>query len=177
METGCSGVMIAQIRTVEQVRQAVQWANYPPDGVRGLFLGNAECQYGRVGAADQVECAKTDRWLAVQIETAEAVDCIEELVRLDGVDLLFVGPADLSCNLGVPGQVLHERCVDALTRVADACRNAGKPWGTLSRSVEHATTCRDLGCQLFSIAGDIDLINRGFRTTRETFADLFGDGA
>lgn len=182
METGCSGVMIAQVRSIEQVREAVAWAKYPPQGVRGLFLGNAECQYGRVGAAEQVQRGNTRRWVAIQIETAEAVDCVDEIAAVDGVELLFVGPADLSSNLGVPGNLLHQRCVDAMRRVADACRAAQKPWGTLSRTVEHAAKAQELGCQLFSIAGDLDVVQRGFRATRQTFgdvlafADVLGEG-
>ena len=175
METGCSGVMIAQVRSAQQVRQAVTWAKYPPQGVRGLFLGNAECGYGKVGAADQVQRGNAERWVAIQIETAEAVDCVDEIADTEGVDLLFVGPADLSCNLGVPGDLLNERCIHAMQQVAAACQRTGKPWGTLSRTVEHAAKCRELGCQLFSIAGDLDLINRGFRATRDTFASVLGD--
>lgn len=172
METGCSGVMIAQVRTVEQVREAVQWTTYPPAGIRGMFLGNAECKYGRVSPADQVEIARQHRWLAVQIETEEAVECVDEIAATDGVDMLFVGPGDLSCALGVPGQMLHERCVAALHAVSNACQKSGTPWGTLSRSADHALACRELGCQLFSIASDIDLINRGFQSTHDLFEEL-----
>ena len=172
METGCSGVMIAQVRTIEQVEQAVQWAKYPPQGIRGMFMGNAECEYGRVSPADQVERARTNRWFAVQIETTEAVECVDELAKVEGVDLLFVGPGDLSCALGVPGEVLHERCLNALQAVSTACQSAGIPWGTLSRTWEHASHCRDLGCQLFSIVSDMDVINRGFQSTQEIFSNL-----
>ena len=140
--------------------------------MRGLFLANAECGYGAVSAAEQVERANRERWLAVQIETVEAVACVRDLVALDGVDMLFVGPADLSCALGVPGEVLHEKCLAALVQVSQACRDAGKPWGTLSRTPEHAQRCRELGCQLFSIAGDLDLIRRGLDATRSVFGDL-----
>jgi 2-dehydro-3-deoxyglucarate aldolase/4-hydroxy-2-oxoheptanedioate aldolase len=172
METGCSGVMIAQVRSVAQVEQALQWVKYPPRGVRGLFLGNAECGYATVSAAEQVRCADQERWLAVQIETVEAIECVDELADMDGVDMLFVGPADLSCALGVPGDLLHEKCLDALRRVSAACRRTGTPWGTLSRTRQHAECCRDLGCRLFSIAGDLDLIRRGLTATQEAFGDL-----
>jgi 2-dehydro-3-deoxyglucarate aldolase/4-hydroxy-2-oxoheptanedioate aldolase len=174
METGCSGVMIAQVRSVDQVKQALQWVKYPPVGVRGLFLNNVEAGYGTRPAAEQVERANSERWLSVQIETVEALDRVRDLLALEGVDMLFVGPADLSCALGVPGQVLHPRCVEALRSVSQACRDAGKPWGTLSRTREHAECARDLGCQLFSIGGDLDLIRRGLDQTRNVFGDLLG---
>lgn len=172
MEAGCAGVMVAQIRTISEVHQVVQWAKYPPRGVRGLFSANAESNYGFVDVAEHVANTNEKRWLAIQIETEEAVQQIDQIANAEGVDLLFVGPGDLACTLGVPGQVLHPRCVDALEKVATACRNAGKPWGTLSRSIEHARQCRSLGCQLFSIYGDFDVVRHGFATLGETFAEL-----
>ncbi len=173
METGCSGVMVAQIRSMDEVERAVQWVKYPPIGQRGLFLGNAEAHYGTVPAAEHVAAANAQRWLAVQIETAEAVEQVQSIAQTPGVDLLFVGPGDLACTLGVPGEPLHAKCVDALERVAQACREASKPWGVLSRHRNHADLCRELGCQLFSIASDVDLIHRGLAATRELFAPLF----
>ena len=105
METGANGVMVAQIRTVDEVRRIVQWAKYPP--------------------------------------------------------------------LGVPGQAMHPKCIAALERVAAAVKKAGKTWGVLSRSPEHGAKCRELGCQLFSLAGDVDLIHRGFQATKKLYADFF----
>jgi 2-dehydro-3-deoxyglucarate aldolase/4-hydroxy-2-oxoheptanedioate aldolase len=173
LETGCSGVMVAQVRSLDQVQQALQWVKYPPLGVRGIYLANYESDYGKRPAAEHVVSANRERWLAVQIETLEALDRVREIAAMDGVDLLFVGPADLSCALGYPGELLHPRCVEALRTVAQACRDAGKPWGSLSRTREHAQCCRDLGCQLFTVGGDLDVIQRGLQQTREVFAALF----
>jgi 2-dehydro-3-deoxyglucarate aldolase/4-hydroxy-2-oxoheptanedioate aldolase len=174
MEAGCCGVMAAQIRTLEQVEQVVAWSKYPPAGSRGLFLGNAECHYGKANAAEHVAAANRRRWLAVQIETAEAVKLVEEIAAYDGVDHLFVGPADLACALGVPGEVLHERCVAALEQVAAAVKRTGKTWGTLSRSRDHAAVCRDLGCQLFSVYSDLDVIHRGIVGIQSDLDGLLG---
>ena len=142
METGASGVMVAQIRSVDQVRQIVQWAKYPPMGVRGLFLANYEAGYGTANPAEHLPRANRDRWLCVQIETAEAVECAHEIAAVEGVDSLFVGPSDLSCTLGVPGQAMHPKCIAALERVSAAAKSAGKSWGVLTRSPEHGVKCR-----------------------------------
>jgi 2-dehydro-3-deoxyglucarate aldolase/4-hydroxy-2-oxoheptanedioate aldolase len=172
MEAGCSGVMIAQVRTVEEVAQAVQWAKYPPQGVRGLFLSTVESDYGKVGAGTHISSANNSRWVAIQIETTEAVEVVDEIAAAEGVDWLFVGPSDLSVALGVPGQWLHPKCVAALERVAAACRKVGKPWGVLSKDAEHVRKCRELGCQLFSIFGDIDCFRAGLKALEERFADI-----
>ena len=174
MEAGCSGVMVAQIRTLAEVRQVVGWAKYPPRGVRGLFSATVEASYGNVATETHVATANRDRWLAIQIETAEAVEIVDQIAGEDGVDMLFVGPADLSVTLGVPGEFLHPKCVAALERVSAACREAGKSWGVLSRDAEHARVCRELGCQLFSIFGDVDCFRAGLRALEERFADIMG---
>lgn len=173
MEAGAEGVMIAQIRTVDQVKQAVEWAKYPPKGTRGLFLANYEAQYGTVDQLKHIESANRDRWLTIQIETPEAVECAREIAEVEGVDSLFVGPGDLACTLGVPGQVLHPKCVNALERVSEAAKTAGKSWGALTRGADHANKCRELGCQLFSLASDLDLIHRGFQTSKTVYPGFF----
>lgn len=172
MEAGCSGVMIAQVRTLEEVVQSVQWAKYPPQGVRGLFSATVESNYGKVDAGTHISNANHSRWLSIQIETTEAVEIADQIAATEGVDWLFVGPADLSVALGVPGQWLHPKCVAALERVAAACRAAGKPWGVLSKDPEHVRKCRELGCQLFSIFGDIDCFRAGLKALEERFADI-----
>jgi len=171
-ETGCAGVMVAQVRTLDEVEQAVEWAKYPPLGKRGFFGGNSEGGFGTVDMASHIAAANRERWLAIQIETPEAVEIVDQIAATKGVDWLFVGPADLSVTLGVPGEFLHAKCVGALKRVAAATKNAGKAWGTLSRDVEHARQCRELGCQLFSIFGDLDCLRLGLRSIEERFADF-----
>jgi 2-keto-3-deoxy-L-rhamnonate aldolase RhmA len=173
MEAGASGVMVAMVRSVEQVRQIVQWAKYPPVGARGLFQANYEAGYGTFDAAQHVARANRERWLAIQIETPDAVECVEGIVAVPEVDWLFVGPSDLACTLGVPGQPLHPKSVAATARVAAACKAARKPWGTLARSPEHAAKCRELGCQFFSLVGDMELIHRGFQATKQLYAEYF----
>jgi 2-keto-3-deoxy-L-rhamnonate aldolase RhmA len=168
--------MVAQIRTLEEVHQVVQWAKYPPHGTRGLFTANAECGYATVSPAEHVIRANQQRWLAIQIETAEAVEQVDKIAAVEGVDLLFVGPGDLACTLGVPGEAMHPKCVAALQRVSSACQSAGIPWGVLSRDPLHAAKCRELGCRLFSLASDMDIVHRGLLATQQLFGDFYGEG-
>jgi 4-hydroxy-2-oxoheptanedioate aldolase len=174
MEAGCSGVMIAQVRTLAEVEQAVQWAKYPPQGIRGLFLSTVESRYGKVDAGTHIESANRERWVSIQIETTEAVEIADQIAATEGVDWLFVGPADLSVALGVPGQFMHPKCVAALEHVSAACKKAGKQWGVLSKDAEHVRKCRELGCQLFSIFGDMDCFRAGLKALEERFADIMG---
>lgn len=169
METGAGGIMAAQIRTVEEVRQLVRWAKFPPLGHRGLNLSNFEGGYTTRAPAEFVASANRDRWLSVQIETAEALEGAGDIARVEGIDHLFVGPADLSLALGVPGEYLHPRCVAALEKVAQAAQDAGKTWGILARGAEHAELCRRLGCLLFAFASDLSVLQLGFRQTKALY--------
>jgi 2-keto-3-deoxy-L-rhamnonate aldolase RhmA len=164
--------MIAQVRTLEEVKQSVEWAKYPPVGRRGFKGGNIETRFGDIAMATHIANANRDRWVSIQIETPEAVEIVDQIAAMPGVDWLFVGPADLSVTLGVPGEFLHAKCIDALKRVAAATKKVGKAWGILSRDPEHAVRCRELGCQLFSIFGDFDALRIGLTVIEERFTEI-----
>jgi len=175
METGAGGVMVAQIRSVEQARQVTDWATYPPQGERGIFLGNVESRYGDIADVPRhLEQRNRDRLLLLQVETAEAVEHAHEIASIDHMDCLFVGPSDLAANLGVPGQMMHPKCTDALKRVADASAAAGKPWGALSPTPEHAAQCKQLGCRLFSVVSDTMSLVRGVQGMLAEFDEAIG---
>src|SRR5262249_33615796 len=96
------------------------------------------------------------------------------IAAVDGVDLLFVGPADLSQNLGVTGDFWNEKCIKAIDKVAAACREHKKPWGVVPASPEHAEMCFSKGCRMFSPTSDVRLINAGIKAVKATYPKLFG---
>ena len=138
-----------------------------------MYRGNYESRYGQGDVVEHIERANRDRWLCIQIETTEAVDCADEIAAVTGVDCLFVGPSDLACTLGVPGQPMHEKCIGALEKVSAAAKASGKSWGILPANAEHAEASRQLGCQLFSFSADVDVVCRGIKSVKDTFADFF----
>lgn len=169
MEAGAGGIMAAQIRGAEEARQIVRWAKFPPLGERGLNASNHEGRYATRSLAEHVAACNRDRWLAMQIETLEALHEVDEIAATEGVDHLFVGPADLSLALGVPGEFLHPRCREALGQVARAVEQHGKSWGILVRGREHAVVCRDLGCRLFAYGNDLSVILGGLRGLADAY--------
>ncbi len=173
MEAGVGGIMAAQVRSVAEVEQIVSWAKFPPLGQRGVNPSNFEGKYSTCKLAEHVVQCNRDRWLAVQIETLEALECVESIAAIEGIDHLFVGPADLSVALGVPGEFLHAKCVAALERISHATRSARKSWGILARGPEHASLCRKLGCQLFAYGNDLSVAMLGLKTLRETYQEFF----
>jgi len=172
MEAGAGGIMAAQVRSVDEVEQIVSWAKFSPLGARGLNLSNHEGYWGLRDPAELVVTSNRDRWVAIQIETLEALESAEEIAKVEGVDHLFIGPADLSLSLGVPGQYMHPKCIAAIERVANAAKGAGITWGILTRGAEHAAMCRDLGCQLFAFASDLSIVHYGFAAVQSAYADF-----
>lgn len=170
MEAGVGGVMAAQVRSLEEVQQIVSWAKFPPLGQRGLNPSNYEGSYATKSLAEIVEAGNRQRWLSVQIETVEALECVEQIAQVSGMDHLFVGPSDLSVALGVPGQFMHDKCKSALVRISRAALGAGKSWGILVRSPEHAQFCKSLGCQLFAFSNELGAFFQGLKAIKNNYA-------
>lgn len=127
LDAGAAGVIVPLVNTADEARRAVAAARFPPEGRRGFSFARMN-NYGE----DFDEYAATaNRRVAVVVmaETREAVDNIDEIVAVEGVDGVFVGPYDMSGSYGVPGQTDHERVRQGCRRILDACRRAGRSAG------------------------------------------------
>jgi 2-dehydro-3-deoxyglucarate aldolase/4-hydroxy-2-oxoheptanedioate aldolase len=172
-ESGAGGVMAAQITTAAHAEEFVRWSKFAPRGHRGLNPLGYDGGYGSVPTTEFVERSNRDTFVAIQIETAGALAEVESIARIDGVDLLFVGPSDLSQALGVTGDFMHPLCVAALDRVAAACRAAGKPWGAVTPSPGYAEMVAEKGCTLISPTNDVKLMAAGLAAVRNQYAALW----
>ena len=130
LDLGAAGLVVPRLDTPDQVREAIGFLRYPPAGGRGVALLT---RGGRLGAVNHAGVAALNDDIVgiVQIESPSALEAADEIASIDGVDVLFVGPADLSHSLGVPGQFANERYQAGLRRVVDACRAHGKAAGIL----------------------------------------------
>lgn len=129
LDIGVSGVMVPMVESVDEAKQVVDAVRYPPTGQRGVASGRA-AEYGD-DFQEYVQSANGSITTVVQIETQQGLDNVEEIATVDGVDALFVGPADLSANLGIFAEWENERLVDAIETVIDAGNAAGVSVGTL----------------------------------------------
>ncbi len=173
LEAGAGGVMFSMVRTPEEVERAVRWAKFWPRGERGLNGGNRDGRYGLQPLAEYMAQANAESFVGVQIETKTALEAAAEIAAVPDVDLLFVGPSDLSQVLGVPGQFEHPRCLAAIETLAQTCAQAGKPCGVFSRGPEYAARMRALGCQLFVLTSDLQAVHTGIRTAKERNTGFF----
>jgi 4-hydroxy-2-oxoheptanedioate aldolase len=162
LDLGAAGIVIPRLESAAEAREAVSFLRYPPAGVRGVALrtrgaGMGTVAHGEVGQIDE-------RILGiVQIESVGALREADEIAAIDGVDVLFVGPADLSHSLGVPGRFDDPGYLDAIGRVARAAEDAGKAAGILLRDASVLARHRDLGFRFIGLGSDSAFIADGAR--------------
>ena len=173
LETGVSGVMASQIRSPTQAEQFLRWAKFPPIGERGTVLTGRDANYSHKSVAQFVADANRDSFVAIQIETLAALETVDDIAKLDGVDTLFVGPTDLSVVLGIPGQFHDEKLWNAISRVSAACRRFGKSWGCVAPDAKFADRAVESGCQLVTMGNDILVTRRGIDAFKTAFASQF----
>jgi 2-dehydro-3-deoxyglucarate aldolase/4-hydroxy-2-oxoheptanedioate aldolase len=155
LDLGAAGVMLPRLDSVDEVRAAIRHLRYPPAGDRGVATYNRACRFG----LDPDALNRDDEVLAVvQIESARAVDQAGEIAALDGVDVLFVGPRDLSHDLGVPGDLHAPAYTRALERVRAAAAQHGKACGLLVPSGAAAAARRAEGWTFIAIGSDSTLL-------------------
>lgn len=173
LEAGASGIMAAQVSTAEEAEKIVRWTKFAPRGIRGLNNGGYDGRFGNLGAKEFCDSANRNSLVIIQIETEQAVREAEAIAAVDGVDMLFVGPFDLSQALGVTGEFFHPKCLEAIKNVAAACENTGKKWGALTTTSDHCQMLLDQGCSLISPASDIRLVAAGLKSIKDSFEQLF----
>jgi 2-keto-3-deoxy-L-rhamnonate aldolase RhmA len=156
LDVGATGIMFPRVDSAAQARECVRHLRYPPAGDRGVATYNRMCGYGLDPAA--LDRSDTDVLGIVQIETLPALKAVDEIAALDGVDVLFVGPRDLSHALDVPGQTRAPAYLAALDRVIAAAKAHGKAAGLLVPDGAAAALMTAAGWQFLAIGSDTTLL-------------------
>jgi len=126
LDMGVQGIQVPHVSSAETARQAVAAVRYPPLGERGMAAASRAADFGKIPLLDHMARSNREVLLACMIEDMAAVECIDELAAVEGVDLFAVGPSDLSRSLGVSGHPDHPRLVAAIERVrAAVAKGAG----------------------------------------------------
>jgi 2-keto-3-deoxy-L-rhamnonate aldolase RhmA len=158
LDSGAAGLLVPQVDTVEQAREVVRHAKYPPEGRRGAALRRAHSRYDHVDAAEYLARANEETLIAVQAETPEAIDNAEAIAAVAGIDCVFVGPFDLSVALEIPGQLQHPRQVAAIEAVVQACRKQGKAAGILMFEAAALADWIARGMRFVAYSSDVSLL-------------------
>lgn len=168
-EAGADGVMAAQVNSAEQAEQFVQWSKFSPRGTRGMNNGGRDALYARKSVKQFAEEANRDLMVGVQIETAQSVAEVDEIAAIPDLDLLFVGPSDLSQSLGIVGELEHEKVWECYEKVAAAAKKHGKAWGTVPASPAAADRQRELGCRILTFASEVSCLRAGIDAVKQKF--------
>lgn len=172
-ESGVDGVMAAQVGSAAEAEKFVTWAKFAPRGMRGLNTQGADANFTHKTQAELARDANRDHFVAIQIETLGALEQADEIAALADVDLLFIGPADLSQALGVLGQPEHESVWAAIDRVAQACKRHGKAWGIVPAGPSYADRCVEKGCRMVTFGSDIMAMRLGVQAVKTMYASQF----
>lgn len=162
LDSGAAGVMVPYVSNAAEAAAAIAAVRYPPHGIRGVSKMNRACGFG---AHFDAALAHSHEWLVtmVQIETREAIENIDAIAAVNGADVLFVGPLDLSTNFGISGDYSNPLFTDLLRTVAGAARRAGKAAGILALDGSHVAPWRALGYSVIALGSDGGAAYTGLR--------------
>jgi len=167
LDIGVAGIMVPMIETVEEAEQVSAAVQYPPYGIRGVASGRAT-EYGDE-FKEYVESANESIFTAVQIETRTGLENAEEIAAVDGIDAVFVGPADLSANLGIFAEWENSRLTEAIETVVDAAQQADVPVGTLVVDPDDIEMRVEQGFDYLIVGKDTSHLSSANRAIRQRY--------
>ena len=160
LDAGAYGIMFPQIQNEQEAERAIKMMYYPPRGTRGMSRAVRAVGFGRT-ADDYVSSLPNTIMGIVQIETENALKRIDAIAAVDGVDVLFVGPFDLTTALGIFGQLDHMIYQQAIRDVAEAGKKHGKAIGALLRDPKEYHMYYDLGYRFLACGADAAFVTKG----------------
>lgn len=166
LDLGAQTLIVPYVQTPEEARAAVAAMRYPPEGIRGVAGGVRASLYGQV--PDYIHRAAEELCLIVQVETAEALARLDEIAGVEGVDAVFIGPADLSASMGHPGDMMHPEVVEAIEGGIRRLVEMDVPAGILTGG-DFARRCIELGASFVAVGGDAALLSQAARGLARDF--------
>jgi 2-dehydro-3-deoxyglucarate aldolase/4-hydroxy-2-oxoheptanedioate aldolase len=163
LDLGAAGIMLPQLQSADQVREAVSYLRYPPVGQRGVALRTRGADMGALPHADVARVVNERIVGVVQIESRGAVVAADEIAALEPVDVLFVGPADLSHALGVPGRFDDPAYLEAIRGVVAACERHGKSAGILIYDAAALPRHLEMGFRFIGLGSQGSYVSAGAR--------------
>lgn len=158
LDQGAQTLLLPYIQSRDEAQAAVAAVRYGPDGVRGVAGTMRAARYGRI--SDYVARANAEICLLLQVETALAVDRLDEIATTPGVDGIFIGPADLAASMGLPGQTGHPRVRDTILSVVARLKTLGVPSGILATDAAFARDCIAAGTTFTAVGVDMSCLVR-----------------
>lgn len=163
LDAGAQGIMLPRVTERAQVEQALAWMKYAPAGRRGAVMARGHTDFQGGPLAESLAAMNRETFLIVQVETREALERLDEILSVPGVDAALVGPTDLSLSLGVPGRLDDSVLESAIQRTIEACGRHGVVPGIHTNEVARTAGWARRGMRLVSIASEAALLVEGAR--------------
>ena len=159
LDIGAQSLLVPYVSTRAEAEAAVSATRYPPAGLRGVAGTTRATRFGRV--KDYARKAQEELCLLVQVETQGALDSIEAICGVDGVDGVFIGPADLHASLGYPGEIANAKVKPLIDEAIRRIRKCGKAPGILTPNEADARHWLDCGALFVAVGADVGILARG----------------
>jgi len=158
LDAGAEGLLVPQVETAEEVRNIVRATRYYPLGKRGMALRRVPNDYARGNSRELAQSANNEVFIILQIESKVAIDNLEELISIEGIDAVLIGPNDLSQDLGVPGELSHPIVQEHIEKLAEKCNRINFPWGVHLESPSMLIPWIEKGMRFVMCSSDISMI-------------------
>jgi len=175
LDAGAQGIMVPHVETRGQVEAIVAAAKYPPEGRRGCSVSTGHTDFNSVDLPAFLEHANAQTLVIIQIECEAAVESIEGLVSVPGVDVAMIGPNDLSVSLGVPGDIEGRTVVTAIDRVIEACAKYGVAVGIHSGNMELLRFWMRKGMKMLAYSTDVAMLRNAAIEAVKTLREASGE--
>jgi 2-dehydro-3-deoxyglucarate aldolase/4-hydroxy-2-oxoheptanedioate aldolase len=161
LDLGAAGIMLPQLQDADGVREATAYLRYPPVGQRGIALRTRGADMGAIGHADLARVVNARVAGIVQVESRGVLAAADEIAAMEPVDVLFVGPSDLTHSLGIPGRFDDPTYLDALRAVVAACEAHGKAAGILIYDAAGVARHLELGFRFIGLGSSGSFVSGG----------------
>jgi len=172
LEAGAHGILYPRCDNAEEARQVVRWSKFAPLGTRGFDGANPDMPYCSMDTVEYVRTANAETWVVIQIEDPKALEHVDEIAAVEGVDVLMLGPADFSILGGFPGQFQHPRIEEALTVLARAAERHGKAWGTVAGTPQRVQELLNRGALWTTCGCDLIWVKNGLEQAKQDIAGM-----
>jgi 4-hydroxy-2-oxoheptanedioate aldolase len=167
LDIGAQSLLLPYVQNADEARAAVRSTRYPPDGVRGVATSSRASRYGRIPG--YLQKANSEICVLVQAETRVALDQLEAIAAVPGVDGVFIGPADLAASLGHIGNPQHADVQAALKDAVTRLTKAGKPAGILTANEDEARRYIEWGYLFVAVGADVGLLSKNAEALAKRF--------
>ena len=169
LETGCEAILVPNVSTVEATKRIAMASRYSPLGTRGLSPYTSCHAYTHEGLNNSLDHHGKNTLVGILVEGKVGIDNLEEIVKVPGIDLIYLGTYDISQSVGLAGQLEHPKVLDAMQYCVDAIKKGGKVAGTFSRDIDACKKFQAMGFEFIAYVADSYGLSKFYRNSVESF--------